>query len=354
MPPDMPASTPYVDLEPVRWRGILARGAIYHALRTRLVALGELAGQGAHIRGALNDLELHINALTVDELDDETTVRRVVEAWDAALTQKLGMMPLEANVRELLTAARTLARDACGSDPFERMFAQISKRARALYGEAWRIPTLAVAHVGSHPRSASLQQDPYVVTARTPWSPDAVTSAVQLLIFCDEFGPAAYAALPILFVHECVCHVAAKQDRAKNDSVFAEGLLDWAAYYFLDLWASGIDPGLSPAARMHAQRLRGLLCQGETPESRARLYGHQSAETLRGWFETRCGHSPHEAEELVTVLAVKLNQVDRPLTEKDLFVTKLSDPLPPDLEEALRAWEDDQNTEDLLAAAVAA
>ena len=39
------------------------RAAIYHALRTRLVALGNLAGQSGPIQSALNDLELYVNEL---------------------------------------------------------------------------------------------------------------------------------------------------------------------------------------------------------------------------------------------------------------------------------------------------
>jgi hypothetical protein len=346
--------TPYADLEPVLWRAILARGAIYHALRTRLVALGDLAGQPGAIQSVLSDLDLYVRECAADDVDDETAVRRVVELWDTVLTQKLGMVQLEADARRLLAEAQVLAREACGMDPFQRLFERISERAKGLYGAAWRPATLTLAHVRSHPRSAAVAQDPYVVTARTPWPGDAETSAVQLLIFCDAFGPAAYAALPILLVHECVCHVAARQDAVKNDSIFAEGLLDWVAYHFLDIWAGTIDQGLSPAARMHAQKLRDLLTQPNTPAGRARQLGHVSAETLRAWFESSCDYPPHAAKARVSVLAVELNQVNRPLTEKDVFVSKLSDPFPPDLEAALRIWEDDQDTEALLASVVTA
>ena len=92
----------------------------------------------------------------------------------------------------------------------------------------------------------------------------------------------------------------------------------------------------------------------DLPYSQDALAPHISAETLRAWFEIECDYPPHEAEARVSLLAVKLNQVDRPLTEKDVFVTKLSDPLPPGVELALRTWEDDQDAEALLAAAVAA
>jgi hypothetical protein len=350
----MAIPTPYAELEPVRWRNILAKGAIYHALRTRLVALGDLVEQGGPVQGAFIDLAMHVNDCAARDLDDEETVRRVVAAWDAVLTNKLGMAQLEDDVRELLTAARTLARHACATDPFRRMFEQINRYAGAIYGEGWRPPTLMLAHILGHPRSSTPKDDPYVVTAMcTPSSGDADIAAVQLLICCDEFGPAAYAAVPSLLVHELVCHVAAKQDLVKNDSVFAEGLMDWAAYYYLDMWASKIDAGLSQAARMHAQKLRDLLVKHGTAEGRARKLGHAGAETLRTWFECEFDRDADEAKATVSWLAVRLNQVDRPLVEKEVFVTKLSDPMPPDLETALRMWDADRDTEALLAAAVA-
>ena len=70
-----------------------------------------------------------------------------------------------------------------------------------------------------------------MVTAMTPWPPD-IEAVVELHVHHDDFGPAAFAALPILLTHECVCHVPARQDRASNDSTFAEGLLDWVSDVF--------------------------------------------------------------------------------------------------------------------------
>ena len=169
----MTVTTPYAELEPIRWRSILAKAAIYHALRTRLVALGDLAEQAGPIQSALNDLADHVKECAADDLDDDSVVQRVVEAWDGVLVQKLGLSQLEGDVRELLTAARALAREASGGDPFRRMFDRISDKARAIYGEkSWRPPTLGLAHVLSHPRSSTSPFDPYVVTATCTPSPE--------------------------------------------------------------------------------------------------------------------------------------------------------------------------------------
>jgi hypothetical protein len=178
-----------------------------------------------------------------------------------------------------------------------------------------------------------------VVTAMTPWPPD-IEAVVELHIHHDDFGPAAFAALPILLTHECVCHVPARQDRASNESTFAEGLLDWVAYVFHEQWVGKLDDELAPAARRHAEALRSVLGRRtDSAEGRARQVGHIAAEVLRGWFETHCGHGPDESKLAVSQLGVQLNTVDRPLADKDHFVSLIGQPLPPELEVVLHAWE---------------
>lgn len=336
----MPAVSPYPGLEPWMWRSLLARAAVFHATRTRLSQFCDHVDNGGAVEFVLRDLELQAREWAARDVDDETAVTRVVEAWDARLTDTLGLEHLDATARQLLEELRVLVRCARGHDPFRRLFAGISALAGALYGDAWRTATLGVAHIRRHPRGESARTDPYVVTAMTPWPPSVTEAVVELHVHHDDFGPAAFAALPILMTHECVCHVAARQDRASNDSTFAEGLLDWIAYVFHEQWAGKLDVELAPAARRHADVLRTVLTRRtDSAEGRARLIGHVAAETLRLWFEARCGHGPDESKLAVAQLGVQLNTVDRPLADKDHFVSLLGWPLPPALEEVLFAWE---------------
>jgi hypothetical protein len=331
------------------WRALLARAAVFHATRTRLSPLSDMARQGGVVELVLRKLEIQAREWSIQDIDDETTVTRVVEAWIEAIAELLALRSLEIDVRALLTDLQTLVRCARWEDPFRQIFASISCLAESLYGAAWRRATLRVAHVRSHPRGARCQDDPYPVTAVTPWPPDEIEAKVELQIFCDAFGPAAYAALPMVLTHECVCHVPARQDKAKNDSPFAEGFLDWAAYYFFGRWATKLDSGLAPAARRHARELRVLLThRTDTSAGRARRVGHDAAETLHAWFENACGLTPDESEAQVAKLAVRLNLVDRPIREKDLFVSRLGDPLPPDVEAVLREWIEDGAAAELL------
>jgi len=333
----VPAPCPYTGLEPGMWRNLLARAAIFHATRTKLSEFCDHVDQGGVVQYALQDLAMRARECAARDVDDATTVNLVVEAWDVRLTETLSLDQLDAESRELLAELQVLARCASGDDPFREIFAGITALASTLYGDAWRSATLGVAHIRRHPRAVL---DPYGVTATTPWPPADAGAEVELHIHCDEFGPAAFAALPMLLTHECICHVPARQDRASNDSMFAEGLLDWVAYVFHERWAVKLDRELAPAARWHAEVLRTLLSQHtDTPEGRARRVGHRAAENLRAWFESDCDQAPDESRMTVARLAVQLNKLERPLVDKDHFVSLLGWPLPPPLTDALRAWE---------------
>jgi hypothetical protein len=143
----------------------------------------------------------------------------------------------------------------------------------------------------------------------------------------------------MLLTHECVCHVPARQDRAKNDSPFAEGFVDWAACHFLNEWAADLGPEFAPAVRQHAGGLRQILMSRTgSQEGWARRIGHDAAEDLFAWLESECGLPSLECRARVARLAVELNQMDRPIALKDQFVSSLEQPFPADLAEALRGW----------------
>ena len=332
----MPTSSPYTDLEPMMWSNLLARAAVFYAARTRLAELCDHITRGGAVLLALLDLEMWAREVAAQGLDDASTVTSVISAWDVELAAALNRRQLDAVSRDFLSELRELVRSTGADDPFQHFFTRISTLSKTVYGEAWRAATLQVGHIGRPPREG---RDPYAVTAVTPWPPDEFSTEVHLHIHPERFGPAAFAALPMLLVHECVCHVAARQDRAANDSTFAEGLLDWVAYRYLEVWAVKLDRELAPAARQHAESLRDVLVTADTPEGWARRVGHRAAENLRVWFETECDLDPLESPLKVAKLAVELNKVDRPLADKDAFVSVLGPPVPPSVAHALRQWE---------------
>ncbi len=347
----MPALSPYVHLEPCIWRSLLARAAVFHATRRTLGHLYDLAEQVNAVALVLAQLQVRAQQASRDD-DDATAVANVVSAWDGDLSQVLSLQMIEADTRRLLAEVRASLSRACGADPFRAMFEAVEREARALYGSAWRPVALSLVHIRSHPRDPHQADDPYAVTATTWAGQDTVR--VELQIFVDRFGPAAYAAVPMLFTHECVCHVPARQDRVKNDSTFAEGFLDWAAYHFLRIWAVRLDRELGPTARKHAERLKSVLTgRPRTREGAARQLGHDAAGSLAAWFESECEMSAEESVHRVARLAVELNMVDRPLVGKEHMVSLLHWP-PPKVEQDLHSWvQGTMTTEQLLDAACA-
>jgi hypothetical protein len=349
----MPAISPYAQLEPYAWRSLLVRAAVFHATRRTLGQLCDLAERINAVAMVLAQLQVRAQEVSEDD-DDATAVARVVAAWDGDLSQVLELRMVEADALRLLAEVRARLNRACGADPFRAMFEAVEREARALYGPAWRPVALSLAHIRSHPRQAHAADDPYAVTATTVWSEHSGQdrAEVELQIFADRFGPAAYAAVPMLLTHECVCHVPARQDRVKNDSTFAEGLLDWAAYHFLSLWAVKLDRELGPTARKHAERLKRVLTgRPGTREEAARQFGHDAAGSLAAWFESECAMSAEESGHRVARLAVELNMVDRPLVAKENLVSLLYWP-PPKVEQDLHSWvQGTMTTEQLLDAA---
>jgi len=337
--------SPYVGLEPAMWRNLLALATIFHATRTKLCEFCIHIDENRVVQKVMLDLELHAQVCAAQNLDDDETVNRVISGWKGQLDNVLGLQ-LETDIADFLTELRTLMCRDRVSDPFRKIFDGVAKLASAVYGENWRLPTLEVAHLGRHPRESS--NDAYAVTAATPWPPDEASAEVELRIYCDRFRPAAFAAVPMLLTHECVCHVPARQDRAANDSAFAEGLLDWTAYVYYENWVVKLDRELAPAARQHADLLRRVLTQADGPEGRARRLGHLAAEYLQAWFEDSCEQPPAEAKKTVARLAVQLNIVDRPLSHKDHFVSLVSWPMRPVVANALSKWEYDEVSAEVL------
>jgi hypothetical protein len=333
------------------WRTLLVRVVIFHATRGMIGRLCELADQVPAVRKALIELDEAAEEIATQDGDEATAVSRVVEAWCAALGRAMRRRTLPPAARELFRQMRDRLHDGvCSEDPFVGILRNIEVQARILYGDAWRPTELTVRHLNRHPRRTDPAADPYPMTAALIWPPAPDGAKIILRICPATFGPAAYAAIHMVLTHECVCHVPARQAEAKADSAFAEGLLDWVAYHFLDAWALKLDRDCGPTLRKHADELRTVLMRDRSTRAGiARHVGHDAASNLQAWFEHRLALAPADARVWVAQLAVELNLVDRPLEIKDNLVSRLSWPLPPDLDAALRSWADhDMPTEKLL------
>lgn len=322
------------------WRNLLVRVVIFHATRGMIGRLCDLADQVPAVRKALLELEEAAEDAAAQDIAEAEAVAQVVQAWCAALKRAMRRRALAPAARTLFAEVHDRLGDGvCSEDPFVAILRNIEVQARIVYGDAWRPTELTIRHLNRHPRRTEPDADPYPITAALVWPPAPDGAMVVLRVHCDAFGPAAYAAVPMVLTHELVCHVPARQVEARADSAFAEGLLDWVAYHYLEMWATKLDRDSAPVLRKHAEELRTVLMRDRSTRAGiARHVGHDAAGNLQVWFEQRMALDPADARKWVAQLAVELNVVDRPLQIKDNLVSRLSWPLPPDLDAALRSW----------------
>jgi hypothetical protein len=302
------------------------------------VAMDDSPRFGVTIRAAV--LSLYAACDRVAEnggADDLQVVGNVMEACLEDLATRAEEAG-DGEAQQLLVELHELvSKGTAPDDPFQELLSGVVEQASQVYGSCWRDVSLSLLHRCAHPRGASSHEDPYALTATTSVNDRA---RVELHIYPDEFELEAYAAIPMILVHECVCHVPARQYEIRNASLFAEGFLDWAAIFFFDRWVAEIDAALAPAARHHGERLCAIRKRRRQVAWAERVRGQLAAEKLANWFQTELGRPWHEAQAKVALLAVELNKVRGRLQRKDCFVSQL--PLlssRPELRRLLREWE---------------
>ena len=313
----MAGQSPYDGLDDATWRLLLAQGALLAASAQMLAELHERSRSLGVVRSAVD--ELYLAAQAASQLEDAAEAVEDARArWSDHLGRLLDPSGVATEDRDLLEDLRMDVAAASAEDPFQRLFDRVAERAREVYGALWREPTLDVGWLAAFPPRPTGPDD-FPVTATTLAGP-----VVRLDVYAQGFGPAAYAALPSLFVHECVCHVPARQrGKVDNASPFAEGFVDWAASFFFRRWIYGIDNALAPAANEQAGPLDQVLTPASTSEGAARRRGRRAADRVLGWLVER-GRARHEGEAFVAHLAVTLNTTDAALATKDHLVTRLA------------------------------
>jgi hypothetical protein len=323
---------------------------MFRAVRSRLWELwdagNDFKNYGRSIRTALDDLYELVDEIAAKTLDDHQTVSEVMASWRAEIYMTATGRRTKPKAQGLLAELYELAKEAVHHDPFKELLDQVAAKTSAIYGTWWRDVSLSLGYTREHPRPPG--SDSNGIGAATKLDDDR--AEIQLDIYATDFGPAAYAALPYVLIHECVCHVPARQDKNDNRSEFAEGFLDWAAVYFFERWIAELDSCLAPAAIEHTARLGGILKRETSPTGVQRLRGHHKAQLLATWFQdSGISGCRDQARAKVASLAIELNETDTSLARKDWFLSTVRFPLPSELQEGLRAWASgEKSAEDLL------
>ena len=333
-----------------RWPFLAARGAILHAWRDYLLELSRRSETSPEIGDLVNALQL--GTPVGEHVDVADAVWILVNALEGKLKRILENPSADRIVVELCRELLLNLKNVEPVEPFGPMLEKVCDWSRQLYGPLWRNPSRDYVHTDVHPRRVSVGEDPYTIRAECDVTdPD---SRVTIIFYPKLLGPHAYATLPMLLVHECVSHVASTERRNCNQSLFIEGLMDWASYFFFEQWVSKITPGLAVAARWHSPRLHQLLVRDEGTKY-ARETAHMIADRLVHWMETALEDrlTYEEARRQVALLAVALNTVECPTADKDHLVSVLGPPRNPGVAAAVRDWltNDYRRPERLLEAA---
>lgn len=323
---------PY-SLDPEVWRALLARACCLWAARARLAQLDSLSHL-TEIKSALIELNLKAKEAARAGDDPTTAVRQTADRWRDHLMTLIdglsGDLPASteaARAKAVLNKVYELCAAAADEDPIRNLFDVLESGARAtyeaVYTGAWRNATLSLSALMALPYAEG-GEHPYGIAA----SCDVAKAMVELHIFPDGLGPAAFAALPRLLSHECVCHVAARQtdNISISTSVFAEGFMDWTAKtLFEDVWIDALDCDFAPAAKQHARQIEEYLAPRLTRGGATRRAGWRAADTAVAWYANAAPKPSSAARIAVAILAINLNTVEAPLRKKNALVERLED-----------------------------
>jgi hypothetical protein len=296
-------------------RELLARGAVLRACTPVLAELLDLEAQRRPpVLDALGGFAMAGQGAAAAPTDSQA-IWSLVDRWTQRL-QDLLAANLQPDERALIERLKGFTAGAVDEDPFAEIFDIVATAAADLYEADWTEPAFRVASLGNHPRRG---RDPYGVSGATVLDPSEVT----LKVHRASFGPAAFAAIAPVLVHECACHVP-QRSPIDSDSHFAEGFMDWAARYFGRHWASRLPAGLGILYGEHEERLYHAIATSMKDLGTARARGRRVAQHLSLTLERRHGYDRARAQLAVARFAIRLNVIEpaRP-TDKDAFVSSI-------------------------------
>src|SRR4051812_48515962 len=114
-------TSPYAGLEPIMWRSLLARAAVFHAVRASLARLTDATDQMQAVQLVLLELDLLARNLSALDCDDATAVATVVRDWKEILVQAIAKKPAGEEERTLLLELQERIQTANMDDPFKEL-----------------------------------------------------------------------------------------------------------------------------------------------------------------------------------------------------------------------------------------
>jgi hypothetical protein len=273
-------------------------------------------GQLRWLEAILNDAYLNADTLAGRFATNGEAFDRCVQLLRNNIEQWIDRVGKDAELKRLLDL--TVGVQSC--DPIKEVFARIGKNTRAIYRMAPRRRVLLHLDWRSgHPLGSARPgefPDSYHVNALTRTRPGL--SEVELMAHLDEFGVPSFLVIPALLAHELVCHAYADEDRSDLQSIWAEGVMDWAAIFFYERWSIHLDWPYAPL--MH--RREDLWERRMTP---ARYTGHDVARTLVQWFARDASvRGLPMAQQVTARFVVEVNATPASLLAKDALASRIA------------------------------
>lgn len=258
--------------------------------------------------------------------------RDVLKQVRADIQYRLARQAQDAELARLLQ----IANSGQIFDPIQRIFDILADQAADVYRSSRRQAVLTPDWLNEHPggaRKNGSYADPYHFTALT--KVQGQVARVELRIHLDRFDERSFFAMPAVLTHELVGHAYAQEDRNAEESIWAEGLMDWAAAQFFRRWAPKIGLPLALTTR-HGEEI------GSARRSAARMSGWSVATDLFQWFMLdQPKLDDRYAENLTLRFALEHNVTAASLPAKDALAARLMNIRSNyDLQRQLRRWRD--------------
>jgi hypothetical protein len=246
----------------------------------------------------------------------EEAFRQAVEAMRRDIASRIGEVSADAELDRL----QKIACDARAVDPLKIIFGHLAGNTKRIYG-ANRTRTVdlkrewLISHPRGEPRSGQYADD-YHINAETYVK--GSTATVELQIFLDHFDVFSLLAVPMLLTHELVAHTQAREDRNDDNSIWAEGVMDWVSFFFFERWAPKVDLPLG-LMKAHGEQL--AKDRMFSPRDTGRI----AADNFVQWLTLNPSVQREPVAKYNTArLALQVNVIDRPLPEKDRFASRMA------------------------------
>jgi hypothetical protein len=307
-------------------RVVYLRANIMWVFRSQLLQLEELRW----LKDILKDAFLIINVQANREGTYDDAFYRCTSLMASYIEQLIETKGLSPELEEL----SGLVDEAKPCNTLKEIFRPLARQTRHIYHiRHGRRVALCTEWLSSHPLPmiGGLYADPYHVNAVTDVKPQR--SQIELQVFADEFEVPSLLAIPALLTHELICHAYAEEDADRVHSIWAEGVMDWAAVFFFETFS--LQLGLPYASvKYHGN---GLWMRRM---SWTRYTGRAAADTLVEWLVREPWiHGLIMAQEVVAKFVLEINVTPAALVTKDHLASRMglisNDPA---LQSAIREW----------------